>query len=81
MVLKSAFPELLPAGPTARLLRVPVWWPTHTNRQGDGGPLGRTSSREEESRSTDDEERLLTKRSIEWQMANNWETLFEGEES
>ena len=41
VVLKSAFPELLPAGPTARLLRVPVWWPTQTNRQGDGGALGR----------------------------------------
>ena len=40
VVLKSAFPELLPAGPTARLLRVPVWWPTQTNRQGDGGALG-----------------------------------------
>ena len=39
-VLKSSFPELLPAGPTARLLRVPVWWPTQTNRQGDGGALG-----------------------------------------
>ena len=40
VVLKSSFPELLPAGPTARLLRVPVWWPTQTNRQGDGGALG-----------------------------------------
>ena len=40
VVLKSAFPELLPAGPTARLLRVPVWWSTQTNRQGDGGALG-----------------------------------------
>ena len=40
VVLKSSFPELLPAGSTARLLRVPVWWPTQTNRQGDGGALG-----------------------------------------
>ena len=39
VLLQSAFPELLPAGPTARL-RVPVWWPTQTNRQGGGGPLG-----------------------------------------
>ena len=39
VLLKSTFPELLLAGPTARL-RVPVWWPTQTNRQGDGGPLG-----------------------------------------
>ena len=39
VLLKSAFPELLSAGPAARL-RVPVWWPTQTNRQGDGGPLG-----------------------------------------
>ena len=41
----------------------------------------RTSSSEEESRSTDEEERLLTKRSIEWHRANNWETLFEGEKA
>ena len=40
VVLKSSFPELLPAGSTARLLRVPVWWPTQANRQGDGGALG-----------------------------------------
>ena len=39
VVLQGAFPELLPAGPTARL-RVPFWWPTQTNRQGDGGALG-----------------------------------------
>ena len=77
VVLKSAFPELMPGGPTARLLRVPVWWPTQTNRHGDGGPQARTSSREEESRSPDDEERLLTKRFIEWHRANNCETLCE----
>ena len=73
VLLKSSFPELLPAGSTARLLRVPVWWPTQANRQGDGGALGpaRPSS-EAESRSTDDEERLLTKRSIEWHRANSW---------
>ena len=41
----------------------------------------RTSSCEEESRSTDDEERWLTKRSIEWHRANNWETLFGGEKA
>ena len=41
----------------------------------------RTSSSEAESRSTDDEERLLTKRSIEWHRANSWETLFEGEKA
>ena len=40
VLLKSAFPKLLPAGPTARLLRVPVWWPTQTNTQGDSGALG-----------------------------------------
>ena len=40
VVLQSAFPELLPGGPTARQLRVPVWWPTQTNRLGDGGALG-----------------------------------------
>ena len=41
----------------------------------------RTSSSEEASRSTDDEERMLTKRSIEWHRANSWETLFEGEKA
>ena len=41
----------------------------------------RTSSSEEASRSTDDEQRLLTKRSIEWHRANNWETLLEGEKA
>ena len=40
VVLQGAFPELLPAGPTARRLRVPVCWPTQANRQGDGCPLG-----------------------------------------
>ena len=35
----------------------------------------------EESRSTDDEERLLTKRSIQGHTANNCETLFEGEKA
>ena len=40
MLLKSAFPELLSTGPAAGRLRVPVWWPIQTNRQGDGGPLG-----------------------------------------
>ena len=39
VLLESTFPELLPAGPTARS-RMPVQWPTQTNRQGDGGPLG-----------------------------------------
>ena len=29
VVLQGSFPELLPAGPTARL-RVPFWWPTQT---------------------------------------------------
>ena len=39
VLLKSSFPELLPAGSTAGKLRVPVWWPTQANRQGDGGAL------------------------------------------
>ena len=34
VLLQGTFPELLPAGPTARP-RVPVW-STQTNRQGDG---------------------------------------------
>ena len=71
VLLKSAFPEL----PTARLC-VPVWWPTQTNRQGAGGPPSKARSR-----LNDEEERLLTKRSIEWHRANNWETLFEGEKA
>ena len=40
VLLQGSFPELLPAGPAAGRLRVPVWWPTQANRQGDGGPLG-----------------------------------------
>ena len=40
VLLQGALPEFLSAGPSAGLLRVPVWWPTQTNRQGDGGPLG-----------------------------------------
>ena len=40
VVLKSSFPELLPAGPTVERLRVAAWWPTQANRQGDGCPLG-----------------------------------------
>ena len=58
-------------GPTARLPRVLVWWPTQTNRQGDGRrarPSRRRARRDH--RSTDDEERLLTKRSIEGQWKN-----------
>ena len=40
VVLQGAFPELLPAWPTGGRLRVPVWWPTQANRQGDRCPLG-----------------------------------------
>ena len=40
VLLQGAFPELLSAGLAAGRLRVPVWWPTQTNRQGDSGPLG-----------------------------------------
>ena len=39
VLLKSTFAELLPAGASARPPPL-VWWPTETNRQGDGGPLG-----------------------------------------
>ena len=39
VVLKSAFPELLPAGASAGPPPLD-WWPTQTNRQGDGGALG-----------------------------------------
>ena len=38
VLLKRAFPHLLPAGASARP-SLPVWWPTQTNRQGDGDPL------------------------------------------
>ena len=64
VLLKSTFPELLPAGASSGPQAVD-WWPTETNRQGNGGPLS-----EEESRSTQDEERLLTKRCIERQWKN-----------
>ena len=61
VVLKSAFPELLPAGASDG---PPLdWWPTQTNKHGDGGALGPHAS-EEASRLSDDEERLLTKRSM-----------------
>ena len=39
VVLKSAFPELLSAGASGGPPPLD-WWPTQTNRQGDGGPLG-----------------------------------------
>ena len=39
VVLKSAFPELLPAGASDGPPPL-VWWPTQTNRQGDDGQLG-----------------------------------------
>ena len=38
VVLKSAFPELLPAGASSGPHPLD-WWPVQTNRQGDGGPL------------------------------------------
>ena len=61
VLLKSTVPQLLPAGASGG--PPPLgWWPTQTNRQGDGGPLNpRVIEKEEESRSTDEEERLLMK--------------------
>ena len=41
------------------------WWPTQTNRQGNGGPLGPHVTSEEEYRSTDENE----------QWKNTWEPL------
>ena len=41
----------------------------------------RTSSSAEAARSSHEEERLLMKRSIEWQWANTWETLCEREKA
>ena len=38
-LLESTFPVLLPAGVSGGPPPL-VWWPTQTNRQGDGGPLG-----------------------------------------
>ena len=37
VLLQSMFPELLPAGASGGPLPF-AWWPTQTNRQGDGGP-------------------------------------------
>ena len=37
MLLKSTFPQLLPAGPNEGF-RMSVWWPTQTKRQVDSGP-------------------------------------------
>ena len=39
VVLQSIFLELLPAGASGGPLPLD-WWPTQTNRQGDGGALG-----------------------------------------
>ena len=39
VVLQSIFPELVPAGASGRPPPLD-WWPTQTNRQGDGGALG-----------------------------------------
>ena len=39
VLLQSMFPELLPTG-TSGGPPPPVWWPTQTNRQSDGGKLG-----------------------------------------
>ena len=39
VVLKSAFPELLPTGASDGPPPLD-WWPTQTNRQGEGGALG-----------------------------------------
>ena len=38
-LLKSTFPQMLPAGASGGP-PPPVVWPTQTNRQGEGGPLG-----------------------------------------
>ena len=69
VLLQSTFPELLPAGASGGSLPRAM-----------AARSARTSSREEESRSTDEEERL-TKRCIGWHRANNWETLFEREKA
>ena len=61
VVLKSASPVLLPAGASGRPPSN-VWWPTQTNRQGDGGPLGPLVVEQGGVQSTDEDERLLTKR-------------------
>ena len=72
VVLHGSLPLLLPAGATGGP-PPPVWRPTQTNRQGEAARSVRTSSREEDSRSTDEEGRLLTKRCIGWHRANTWE--------
>ena len=60
----------------------PDWWPTQTNRQGDGGPLG--PARHRARRSPDQPTRmsaLLTKRCIEGQWKNTWKHFFEREKA
>ena len=64
VVLQSTFPMLLPAGASCGLQF--DLWPTQTNRQSDGGPLGPLDA-EEDARG---EDRLLTKRCIKWQWKN-----------
>ena len=69
VVLQSIFPELLPAGRPADRHRLTGGQLRPTDRA-TAARSARTSSSEEASRSTDDEERLLTKRSIEGQWKN-----------
>ena len=72
VLLQSTFPELLPAGASSGPLPF-FWWPTETNREGNG----RSSSSEDDARSTDEEDRLLTKRCIKvlWKNTSLEQTL------
>ena len=63
VVLQSAFPELLPAGASSGPPPL-VWCQLRPTDRAMAARSARTSSSEEESRLSDDEERLLTKRSM-----------------
>ena len=69
VVLQSIVAELLPEGRPADRCRLTGGQLRPTDKA-TAARSARTSSSEEASRSTDDEERLLTKRSIEGQWKN-----------
>ena len=80
VLLENTFPVLLPVGASGGPLPFTGGQLRPTNRA-VAARSARTSSREEESRSTDEEERLLTKRCIEEQWKNTWETLLKREKA
>ena len=76
VLLKSTFPQLLPAGASGG--PPPLVWSTDNAMVARSA---RSARREAESRSTEKDGRLLTKRRNEGQWRNTWETLLEREKA